>query len=381
MKTSRRGPLSAIGVSLAAIGLAASSPLGFRARAAEPARTLEIGADAPGFDLPGVDGKRHRLEDFREAKVLVVVFTCNHCPTAQAYEERIAKLEADYREKGVALVAISPNDPEAVRLDELGYSDLGDSFEEMKIRAKERGFRFPYLYDGETQKFSRAYGALATPHVFVFDEARKLRYAGRFDDSEKKPPRSHDARNAVEALLAGKPVPVAKTRPFGCSVKWAEKREDVKRALERWAAEPVDLKPISAEEAKELAKNDTKKLRLVNLWATWCGPCVRELPEFVTMHRMYRGRDFELVTVSLDSIENREKALAALKKFQASTANYIYSGESKDALAEALDPEWPGPVPYTVLIAPGGKVIYRKDGAIDPLEVRREIVKYLGRTY
>src|SRR5258705_2525686 len=122
---------------------------------------LKIGAKAPDFNLPGVDGKTYSLKDFADAKILVIVFTCNHCPTAQAYEQRIIKLHEDFKDKGVALVAISPNDPTAVRLDELGYTDLSDSFEEMKIRARERGYKFPYLYDGETQSTAKAYGVVA----------------------------------------------------------------------------------------------------------------------------------------------------------------------------------------------------------------------------
>ena len=371
-------------VPLACIHAALLVLAGPMAPAAEPkkeVKTLEIGSPAPDFDLPGVDGRRHKLADFGAAKVLAVVFTCNHCPTAQAYEERIAKLGEDYRGKGVALVAVSPNDPLAVRLDELGYTDLGDSFEDMKIRARERGFKFPYLYDGETQSVSRAYGAMATPHVFIFDEERKLRYVGRIDDSEVKTVKSHDARNAIEAILAGRPVPVERTRVFGCSTKWAEKREDVKRSLARWDAEPVDLKSVSSSEVRDLARNDTKKLRLVSVWATWCAPCVKELPDLVAMNRMYRGRPFELVTVSIDAPGKKEDVLEALGKAHASSTNFIFSEDSKDRLAEALDPAWAGPVPHTVLIAPGGKVIYRKTGEIDPLEVRRAIVGYLGRTY
>lgn len=136
--------------------------------AAEPAgfKSLAIGDAAPGFKLPGVDGKEYSLKSFADSRLLLVVFTCNHCPTAQAYEERIAKLHADYKSKGVALVAISPNDPLAVRLDELGYTDLGDSFEDMKLRAKERKFEFPYLYDGDKQAAALAYGVVATPQSF-----------------------------------------------------------------------------------------------------------------------------------------------------------------------------------------------------------------------
>ena len=342
--------------------------------------TLPIGSVAPDFHLPGVDGKTYSLADFAQAKVLVVIFTCNHCPTAQAYEGRIARLQAEYHDKGLAVVAISPNNAAAVRLDELGFTDLGDSFEEMKVRAKDHNYNYPYLYDGETQATAKAYGVLATPHVYIFDADRKLRYVGRFDDGEVKAVKSHDARNAVAALLAGKPVPVATTRVFGCSTKWAEKEADARRSLAKWSAEPVMLEPIDLAGVAKLAKNDTKKLLLVNLWATWCGPCVAELPELVTMNRMYRGRNFQLVTISLDDLAKRDEASRVLKENHVAASNFILQVDDRDKFAEALDQEWPGPVPYTLLIAPGGKILYRKTGAIDPLEVKRAIVSWLGRT-
>ena len=196
---------------------------------------LSIGSPAPNFELPGVDDQVHRLHDFDDAAVLVVIFTCNHCPTAQAYEDRIIQLAKDYENRGVAVVAISPNDPQAIRLDELGYTDLSDSLPEMKLRAKEKGFPFPYLYDGEQQKVSRAFGVQATPHVFIFDRGRRLRYAGRVDNDEKGHPTSRDARNAIDALLTGRPVPVKVTRTFGCSTKWSSKRREcstIDRTLE-----------------------------------------------------------------------------------------------------------------------------------------------------
>ena len=344
-------------------------------------KTLPIGATAPNFKLPGVDGKDHALNDFADAKLLLVIFTCNHCPTAQAYEARIAQLYADYKDKGVALVAISPNDPKAVRLDELGYTDLGDSFEDMKLRAKEHKFAFPYLYDGDRQKTALAYGVLATPQVFLFDQERKLRYVGRIDDSDVKTVTSHDARNALDALLAGKPVPVETTRVFGCSTKWADKQEDAKKSLAKWDQEPVALESIDEAALAKLVKNDTKKLLVVNVWASWCGPCVAELPDFVTMNRMYRRRPFQMVTLSLDDPAKKPDALKILRDNHVSTTNYISTVANKDKLAEVLDKEWPGPVPYTLVIAPGGKVLYRKSGAIEPLEVKRAIVAFLGRTY
>lgn len=355
------------------VGVAVADPPGLK--------TLVIGAEAPDFRLPGVDGKTYSLKDFADAKVLVVVFTCNHCPTAQAYEGRLAKLYDDYRDKGVALVAISPNDDKAVRLDELGYTDLGDSFEDMKLRAKEAGYQYPYLYDGETQATAKAYGVLATPHVYIFDAKRTLRYVGRFDDSEVKTVKSHDARNAVDALLAGTPVPVEKTRVVGCSTKWSDKRQSALESLAKWDAEPVSLDSIDDAAVAKLVKNEGKNLLLVNLWATWCGPCVAELPELVTINRMYRNRNFRLVTISIDEPEKKDDALDVLRKNHVAVTNFLIQTKDRDHFAESLDKEWPGPIPYTLLIEPGGKILYRKVGAIDPLEVRRAIVKYLGRTY
>src|SRR6266576_4224667 len=143
---------------------------------------LAVGSPAPDFSLPGADGRIHRLADFAASPVLVVVFTCNHCPIAQMYEERIQQLETDYSNRGVAFVAIQPNDPKAIRIDELDSSDISDSLEEMKIRVAYKHLRYPYLYDGQTQSVTEAYGPQATPHVFVVDRDRRLRYEGHMDN-------------------------------------------------------------------------------------------------------------------------------------------------------------------------------------------------------
>ncbi len=347
--------------------------------------TLAIGASAPAFNLPGVDGKTYSLASFKNSKILVIVFTCNHCPTAQAYEDRLIKLTSDYASKGVAVVAISPNDPKSIRLDELGYTDLSDSFEEMKVRSQQMNYNFPYLYDGDTETASMAYGPIATPHVFVFDEQRKLRYTGRIDDTEKptKTPNSTDARNAIEALLSNTEIAVKTTKVFGCSVKWAEKGDWIEKAKTDWANEPVTLELITEAGIKDLLKNNSDKLRLINVWATWCGPCVTEFPDFITMNRMYRGRDFEFVTISADEPTKKDKALQFLKKKQASNTNYIFNIDDKYKLIEAIDPKWQGALPYTILVEPGGKIVYAKQGPIDPLKMKMMIVEnaLIGRYY
>jgi hypothetical protein len=177
---------------------------------------LKPGSTAPDFALPGVDGRIHRLADYAASRVLVIIFTCNHCPIAQQYEQRIERLYQEYRRKGAAVVTIQPNAPQALRIDELDSSDTNDTLEEMKIRVMFKHLSYPYLYDGETQAAARAYGPQATPHVFVFDRA--LRYEGRFDSSYRAElVKTWDTRNAIEALLAGKPVDVTHTGVFGCS--------------------------------------------------------------------------------------------------------------------------------------------------------------------
>ena len=348
-------------------------------------KTLEIGSKAPDFKLPGVDGKTYTLASFKSAKILVIVFTCNHCPTAQAYEERIIQMTNDYKSKGVAVVAISPNDPKALRLDELGYSDMGDSFAEMKLRARIKKYNFPYLYDGVTEITSKAYGPVATPHVFIFDKERKLRYQGRIDDVEKPSgtPKNLDTRNAIEALLANKEVAVTTTKVFGCSVKWASKSDWTKKAAEDWAKESVEVNMIDEAGIKELMQNKSDKLRLINVWATWCGPCVTEFSSFIEINRMYRGRDFEFVSVSADNPVNRDKVLKFLQKKQASGANYLFSLDDKYKLIEAIDPKWQGALPYTILVEPGGKIVYAKQGIIEPAQMRKLIVEnhLIGRYY
>jgi peroxiredoxin len=363
------------------------------------AQRLKIGDAAPDFSLKGVDGKTHTLADFKDAPVLMVAFLSNHCPYSHAAETRLLPMVAELKDRGLAVVAINPNSPDAVDIGELGYSKYNDSYDEMKLYTKQQGFSFPYLYDGDTQKTAKAYGALCTPHVFVFDRQRKLRYAGRVDDSRVADPatvKSPDARNAIEALLAGKPVPIETTRPMGCSTKWIENKSKVLAVNEQWSNSPVTLESIDAAEVAALAKNGTNKVRLVNVWATWCVPCVAEFPGLVSISRRLANRDFELITISVDDpkdearvkkfLENQHASIPnrvqrSLKAEGRATNNYLFSGADLDALMQALDPSSPGPVPYTLIIAPDGKILYRQSGTIDVVELQSKLIDTLGAYY
>lgn len=347
--------------------------------------TLATGSKAPDFSLPGVDGKTYSLDDFRKSQVLVVIFSCNHCPTAQAYEDRIMSFSKEYEPKGVEVVMISPNSVDALNYSELGYSDMGDSFDDMKQRASDKGFPFPYLYDGENQKVALAYGPVATPHCFVFDRERILRYNGRVDGSEKPGTgKGEDLRNAVDAILAGRPVTNPVTKVFGCSVKWAWKNEYTKKLYEQWAKLPVTLEEIDVNGVRDLIRNtSSNKLRLINIWATWCGPCKTEFPDLIIIDRMYRGRDFEFITISADKQQRKDDALKFLKSQQASNKNYIFNDDDVYRLIDAVDPDWRGALPFTMLIEPGGKIVYKKQDMIDPHKMKKLIVenKYIGRYY
>jgi peroxiredoxin len=171
---------------------------------------LELGAQAPDFKLPGVDGKTLSLADFKDKKALCVIFSCNHCPYVQAYEGRMIELQKKY---GV-LVAINSNDA-------TGYPE--DSFDNMKKRAKEQGLNFPYLRD-EDQSVAKAFGAQRTPHIFLFDAERKLAYLGRIDDNYKDASavKAHELSDAIEDVLAARPVKVPETFAVGCTIKWKD---------------------------------------------------------------------------------------------------------------------------------------------------------------
>lgn len=336
-------------------------------------KTLEIGAFAPDFNLKSVDGNFYSLASFKNAEVLVVVFTCNHCPTAQAYEDRLIELASEYSKKNVAVVAIMPNDPACLRLDELDFSDIGDSYEEMKIRAKEKKFNFPYLYDGDSEIVSGAYGPVATPHVFVFDKERNLRYQGRVDDTESpfKTPQQTDARNAINAILNNQEIRVKTTKVFGCSVKWSDKKDLVEKVRQEWAKEPVHLELISEDSLGNMIKNPSEKLRLINFWTTKSSVSEKEFREFVSINRMYRDRDFEFISICTDNLNNRDSVLSFLKVEQASNLNFLFDGKN---LKDASLPLLKGAMPYTILVEPEGKIVYTKNGTIDPAQLKWTIV-------
>lgn len=364
-----------------------------------PSQTqLAIGDAAPDFNLPGIDGKNHTLATYASAPLLLVAFLSNHCPDSNATAPRLIAFAKAYAAKGVQVVAINPNNPDSVSVDELGYTSYSDGFEEMKRYSADLGFAFPYIYDGETQKTAAAYGCLCTPHVFIFDAQRKLRYKGQFDNSNYADPASVtsvEARDAVEDLLAGRPVAVPETKPHGCSTKWLGKKAGIAKKTQQWGSTPVDLAKIDVAGVRQLLARPDGRMRLYNVWATWCGPCVEEFPNLVQIQRRFSQRHFDLVTFSVDDPKQAAAAKAFLEKQGAGlpakmkaaaksagrdTNSFLYQGTMSELL-NTLDPEWPGGIPHTVLVSGEGKILWRHNGAVTEEQVREKILEHLGRTF
>lgn len=362
--------------------------------AQEIPKVLALGSDLPSFSLPATDGKTYTSMSFQDAKLLCVIFTSNHCPDAVAAAARTEAIYQDYKNKGVAVVAVNGNNAGALTPDELAYSPFSDSFEEMAPFAKDFSWSFPYLYDGEKQEFVSACGGQSTPHVFLFDAARKLRYTGRMDDGERNPGAVTKSylRDALDALLAGTAIKEPTTRSFGCSTKWNFKKSNVAADQAAWEKKPVTVADLDEETSKKLRANGTKNLRLINFWSTTCGPCVKEFPALVDVGRRFQLRDVEFISISLDPasarpvvskfLESRHAATpgAVAKSLAAEgrlTNNYHWTGGNPDTMAAVIDSEWTGALPHTVLVAPGGKILWRHNGELDIVQVRREILKAL----
>jgi peroxiredoxin len=340
--------------------------------------SLPIGSPAPDFSLPGVDGRTHTLAEFAASPVLAVAFTCNSCPAAQRAEAKLNALVARYRDRGLAVVAINPNAASAARFEDLAHTDVGDSLEDMKTRAAFAHLDYPYLSDGESQAVTKQYRVVATPQIFVFDRDRHLQYQGRIDDDPTDGrAASNDADAAIDALLAGRVVAKAVTPVSGCPPIWREAAAKADAERKAIAAEPVTVQAADAAMLSALRKNGTGKLLLVNFWATWCGPCVTEFPDLEATYRMYRDRGLEFVAVSSNDPEERPGVIEFLQKQHASHRNLQFGTSDVYALQAAFDPAMPASVPFTLLLAPNGDVLYQELGVSDIPKLRRAILANL----
>src|SRR3984893_8842775 len=192
---------------------------------------------------------------------------------------------------------------------------------------------------------------------------------------------SEDARNAIDALLAGREVPVKKTGVFGCSTKWQEKEASRIASLRKIEEQTVMLEMATAADLKTLRKKPAKHMLLVSFWATWCGSCIDEFSDLEDTYQMYKVRDLDLVTVSANMPDEKTGVLKMLGKKRATSRNLLFASDNTAALQAAFDPAWESAVPYTILLDADGKVLYKNLGSVDILELRRTILAHLPSDY
>ena len=340
---------------------------------------LDNQEDMPPFKLPGVDGLIYNSTDFRKSELLVIVFLSNHCPTSQIFQHRIIRLAKEYRNKGLAVVAISPNDPEAILPDELSSSALGDTLPEMALRARELQYPFPYLYDGKTQEVATAYGVRVTPHAFLFDKKRKLRYSGRIGD-HKNPDREdrEELRIAINSLNHGIEPAVVRGLVFGNSIKWIKDRIIAEKTRERFARESVYLKKANIRTLKFVRRNDSKLPKLIYVWSNQDKNNRQELLQLAAIHKIYRKRGLKLVTICVDGNDFTEVAKKLLIETQSSGTNYICSGTEISPVVELRAEEGIETTPFLGLLTSEAKIFYRSTKGLEPLTIKQHIIEVLN---
>ena len=363
---------------LTAFALLMTLTVGHPAMAGKFNKVLSIGDDAPTFkDLMGIDGKKHSLSDYRDKDVLIISFTCNHCPVAQAYEPRVKALLAKYADKPVAFIAIN-------------CSLLpSDTLDEMKKRAKEQKLTYDYLHD-PSQDTGRNYGATVTPHMFVLDKKRRVAYMGAFDDSFIES-RIEDkyVEDAVAALFAGKEPEVTESRQKGCSIQYERKvgafhARPADDAFALADAKPVELNNLKPGDYAAELKKHRGNVVLVDFWATWCLACRKGFPETVELHKSLSQKGLRVVSISLDEpdADTRAKALSFLTKQKATFPNYISSvGSDEEAMAAFKISD--GALPHYKIYSRDGKLVrtfgFDFDKPIDHDEIKKTVQDLVGK--
>ena len=340
---------------------------------------LDNQENMPPFQLPGIDGRIYDSTEFNKSELLVIVFLSNHCRTSQIFQHRIIRLATEYRNKGLAVVAISPNDPEAILPDELSHSELGDTLPEMALRAKKLLYPFPYLYDGKTQEVAKAYGVRVTPHAFLFDKKRKLRYSGRIGDP-KNPEREDRAelRIAVNSLIHGIEPAVVRGLVFGNSIKWIKDRVIAQKTRERFARESVYLKNANIRTLQFVRRNDSKLPKLIYVWSNKDKNNRQELLQLAAIHKIYRKRGLKLVTICVDGNDFTDVAKKLLIETQSSGTNYICSGTDISPVVELRAEEGIETTPFLGLLTSEAKIFYRSTKGVEPLTIKRHIIEALN---
>lgn len=313
-----------------------------------------VGEPAPDFTLRDLAGRKHELAGYR-GKITVIAFLATKCPISNDYNERVRAIAEEYGAKGIVFLGINASSDETVEM--------------ARAHAERNGFRFPLLKD-ESGSVADAYGAMRTPEIYIVDARGVIRYHGRIDNS-RDPARAsrHDLRAALDEMLAGKPVTTPETKAFGCIIKRSQ--ASLMRGLDLAAAAQVNRTPvrlIKPAQYPEMVKETVAqgKVLVVNFWATWCGPCVAEFPEFVKLDKEYRAKGVRIVGISADEVSDLEtKVVSFIKEKGVGFEIFLQDVEDPQEMIDVVDKKWEGVLPTTYIYDRKGNLALARYGIID----------------
>jgi len=333
----------------------------------------------PEFSLQGTDGRFYSNKDFEENDLLAVIFLSNHCKISQLFQNQLIKIAELMREKKVAIVAVSPNYDKAVLPDEQAYSDLGDSFMEMKKRALRKNYTFPYLFDGEKQTLTRKMGVKITPSVFLYNKNREMVYAGRIGNHDlSESLEASDLYKSIISYLDGGGNKFKRTKVFGTAIKFSDDLLLAEQVRKRYSDETVRITAADERKLKFYLNHKTGKPKLFYVWKETDTDLRDNLITISTLYKIFRKRGLKLITVCISERQNTDSAIEALEQAQLSSTNFIVSGNQVSPLTTIIPSDISSITPFYRLIGGDGKMLQGEKGKIEKDDLRLQILSALN---
>jgi hypothetical protein len=334
--------------------------------------------ELPPFSLKGINGKVYGHSDLDEDKLLALVFLSNHCKISQLFQNHLIELTKKF-EKEAVILAVSPNYENAILPDELAHSDYGDSFREMKKRAERKKYNFPYLYDGEEQLLTRAIGVKITPTVYLYNEKRKLIYAGRIGNIDyPEEMNKSDLHNAILQSLQNQAIPLKRTKVFGTSIKTKDHLYIAERVRQRYSGETIKLTKADDRKLNFYLNHNSGKPKLFYVWQTNDKNVRENLIKLSFLFKIFRKRGFRLVTVCIAKENENESIIKGLlEKAQLSSTNFLTYGHHIAPLAKIIPSQIDKLTPYYRLIGVSGNKLTGNHGEVPKDELRFHILRAL----
>ena len=333
----------------------------------------------PEFELLGTNGLTYRSEDLKAKKIVCLVMLSNHCKISQRFEYLINEISEKMKQNDSILIAISPNNENAIIPDELAYSEVGDSYEEMKIRSINNRYTFPYLYDGEKQVVAKQLGSKSTPHGYLFDRKRKLVFSGKIGDYNKPTDiKESDLFKKYLDCLNDEDPKITHTKVHGTSIKFTEDIFMADRIKKRYANETVTLRYIDEKTLKFFIEHLKGSPTIFHIWSSSVNGFRQNLIELSSIYKIFRKRGFRLLTICVDPDKTETEIKTQLERAQLSAVNLCLKGSEVGSLMKFVPIESKSTVPFTILFGNEGNHLYSTVGGIDTLRCKKLIVNELG---